>query len=57
MDNASRVRFSGPLTPYAAGFHAELARLGYTPLSGDCSARLAAQLSRHLASAGLPVLT
>jgi len=57
MDNASRVRFSGPLTPYAAGFHAELARLGYTPLSAIAQLRLAAQLSRHLASAGLPVLT
>ena len=31
MDLASRVRFSGPLKPYAAGFEAELARLGYTP--------------------------
>jgi integrase/recombinase XerD len=57
MDLASRVRFSGPLKPYAAGFEAELARLGYTPLSATVQLRLAAELSRHLESAGLAVLT
>jgi integrase len=57
MDDASRVRFAGPLRPYAAGYAAELARLGYTPLSALMQLRLAAQLSRHLASAGLPALT
>ena len=57
MDIASRVRFSGPLKPYAAGFEAELARLGYTPLSATVQLRLTAELSRHLESAGLAVLT
>jgi integrase len=53
MDDASRVRFTGPLESYAA----ELARLGYTPLSALMQLRLAAQLSRYLVSAGLPALT
>ena len=57
MDSASRVRFTGPLEPYAAGFGAELTRLGYTPLSAVQQLRLAARLSRHLAAAGLPALT
>ena len=57
MDLASRVRFSGPLKPYAAGFEAELARLGYTPLSATVQLRLTAELSRYLESAGLAVLT
>jgi integrase/recombinase XerD len=57
MDNASHVRFSGPLRPYAAGFEAELARIGYTPLSAIGQLRLTAQLSRHLEARGLPVLT
>lgn len=57
MDLSSRVRFSGPLTPYAVGFEAELARLGYTPLSATAQLRLTAELSRHLESAGLAVLT
>ncbi len=29
MSNPLRVRVSGPLQPYAAGFRAELFRLGY----------------------------
>ena len=57
MDLASRVRFSGPLKSYAAGFEAELARLGYTPLSATVQLRLTAELSRYLESAGLAVLT
>jgi integrase/recombinase XerD len=57
MDLASRVRSSGPLKPYAAGFEAELARLGYTPLSATVQLRLTAELSRYLESAGLAVLT
>jgi integrase/recombinase XerD len=57
MDDASRVRLTGPLEPYAAGYAAELARLGYTPLSALMQLRLAAQLSRYLVSAGLPALT
>jgi len=31
MHSKSRVRWSGPLEPFAAGLDAELARLGYTP--------------------------
>lgn len=30
MDGVQLVRVVGPLEPYAAGFAAELARLGYT---------------------------
>ena len=30
MGNPSRVRVTGPLEPYAAGFASELARVGYT---------------------------
>jgi integrase/recombinase XerD len=57
MDKASRVRFSGPLKPYAAGFEAELSRLGYTPLSATAQLRLTAELSRYLQSARFSVLT
>ena len=55
MHCASRVHVTGPLEPYAAGFDAELARLGYTPLSAVLQLRLAAHLSRHMTGAGLPV--
>jgi len=41
------------LAPFAAGFDAELARLGYTPDSAYGQLRLAAELSAWLASAGL----
>ena len=37
---------TGPLAEYADGFRAELARLGYTPLSAACQMRLMAHLSR-----------
>ncbi len=53
MDGVSRVGVVGPLRPYAAGFAAELARLGYTRLSADGQLRLAAHLSRWLAGEGL----
>jgi integrase/recombinase XerD len=53
MDGVSRVGVVGPLRPYAAGFAAELARLGYTRLSADGQLRLVAHLSRWLAGEGL----
>ncbi len=40
----------GPLAEHADGFRAELARLGYTPLSAASQLRLAAHLSRWLAA-------
>ena len=44
---------TGPLAEYAAGFRAELARLGYTPLSAACQLRLMAHLSRWMTAEGL----
>jgi hypothetical protein len=35
MDDAQRVRVVGPLELYAAGFDAELTRLGYTFFSRE----------------------
>lgn len=55
MHSASPVHVTGPIEPYAAGFDAELRRLGYTPLSAVLQLRLAAHLSRWLASTGLAV--
>jgi hypothetical protein len=43
----------GPLQPYAAGFVAELARLGYTPQSACGQMLLMAHVSRWLAAEGL----
>ena len=50
---------TGPLAQYAGGFRAELARLGYTPLTAATQLRLMAHLSRWLAAEGLdaPALT
>jgi len=50
---------TGPLAEYADGFRAELARLGYTPLTTASQLRLVAHLSRWLAAEGLgaPTLT
>ena len=39
---------AGPLAEYADGFRAELARLGYTPLTAACQLRLTAHLSRWM---------
>ena len=39
---------TGPLAEYADGFRAELARLGYTPLTAACQLRLIAHLSRWM---------
>src|SRR5258708_35789068 len=44
---------TGPLAEYAGGFRAELARLGYTPLTAASQLRLVAHLSRWLADEGL----
>ena len=43
----------GPLGQYADGFRAELARLGYTPLTAAGQLRLVAHLSCWLAGEGL----
>ena len=53
MHSTSPVVVPGPLAPFAAGFDAELARLGYTPDSAYGQLRLAAELSAWLASAGM----
>lgn len=44
---------TGPLGQYAGGFRAELARMGYTPLTAASQLRLVAHLSRWLAAEGL----
>ena len=48
-----RVRVTGPLAPFKAGFAEELRRLGYTPRSAETHLRLAAHLSRWLTAQGL----
>ena len=45
-----KVRISGPLAPFAAGFSGELARLGYKALSARLHLQLMAHVSRWLAS-------
>lgn len=49
----SRARVTGPLQPYAPGFVAELARLGYTGNSASGQMFVMAHLSRWLAGEGL----
>lgn len=46
----SHVRFTGPLTPFAAGLVEELALRGYTVTSATSQMQLAAHLSRWLES-------
>jgi integrase/recombinase XerD len=48
-----RVRVSGPLAEYAAGFAGFLAEAGYTPLSAANQVRVLAHLSRWLEGCGL----
>ena len=48
MSNPSRVRVSGPLQPYAAGFRDELKRLGYRPNAAGNQLQLMAHMSRWL---------
>jgi site-specific recombinase XerD len=49
----SKVRFVGPLAPFAPGLVTELASLGYTNGSATAQTRLAASLSRWMAAAGV----
>lgn len=51
--NPSRVRFSGPLAPYALGLRQELASLGYAASSAATLLQLAAHLSRWLEGANI----
>lgn len=53
MSDSSRVRISGPLTPFLVGFADELARQGYTPNSQHRELQLAAHLSRWMGAEGL----
>src|SRR6266853_5155058 len=53
MHSKSRVRWSGPLEPFAAGFDAELARLGYTPAGTRRKLEAAAHLSHWLSERGM----
>ena len=52
-DVVSRVRVSGPLQPYAAGFAGHLAESGYLPESAAGQVRVLADLSRWLEEKGL----
>ena len=47
------MRWSGPLEPFAAGFDAELARLGYTPAGTRRKLEAVAHLSCWLAERGM----
>jgi len=53
MSDPSRVRVTGPLEPYAAGFVAELVEAGYRPRSAAIQLRLLAHLSRWLGQEGV----
>ena len=53
MKDPSRVRVTGPLEPYAAGFAADLLAFGYRPASAAVHLRLLAHLSRWLETEGL----
>jgi len=53
MGDLSRVRVSGPLERYAAGFAAALAGQGYTAVSAAFQLQLLAHLSRWLDAQGL----
>ena len=48
MSNPLRVRVSGPLQPYVAGFRAELKRLGYRRNAAGNQLQLMAHVSRWL---------
>ena len=53
MVDPSRAHVTGPLQPYAAGFAAELARLGYASGQACGQMFLMAHVSRWLAGEGL----
>ncbi len=57
MSSVLGVRFTGPLEPYAAGFAAELAGLGYTRNSVKARLFVMAHLSRWLAGRRLDAAT
>lgn len=53
MSNVSWVRSGGPLAPFADGYGAELARLGFTHHSVVTHVVLMGQLSRWMSDAGI----
>src|SRR5579884_2130605 len=53
MSMPSRVRVSGPLVPYAAGFRTELEAQGYRPNAVGCQLYVLAHVSRWLESKDL----
>ena len=53
MSNVSWVRSGGPLAPFAVGYGAELARLGFTRHSVVTHVVLMGQLSRWMSDAGI----
>jgi integrase/recombinase XerD len=53
MTDPTRVRMTGPLAPFAAGFAASLADVGYRPLSARNQLTLFAHVSRWLEGQGL----
>lgn len=53
MSVSSRVRMSGPMVEYRAGFAAELVSQGYTDLSTAQQVRLMARVSDWLVDRGL----
>ncbi|MGI8730514.1 MAG: hypothetical protein ACR2LK_11090 [Solirubrobacteraceae bacterium] len=53
MHDPSRVRVSGPLEVFAAGFAGELARLGYRRTPATFQLQLMAHVSRWLQREGL----
>ena len=55
MSNVSWVRSGGPLAPFADGYGAELARLGFTHHSVVTHVVLMGQLSRWMSDAGIVV--
>jgi integrase/recombinase XerD len=50
MSTPSRVRITGPLVPYAAGFRADLEAKGYRPNAVGCQLYVFAHVSRWLES-------
>jgi hypothetical protein len=55
MVDVSRIRMTGPIVPFAAGFAAELQALGYTECSARAQVWLAAHLSTWMAERDLAV--
>jgi site-specific recombinase XerD len=55
MSDPSRVRITGPLSPFAQAFATELARQGYRPNAAANQLQLIAHLSRWLAAKGMDV--